>query len=66
MTGLTILIGIYIIFRLGKHALRQGRMIEEQKELIKNMTKWEDKYKAKNDFDADMEAQDSKWGKHKI
>ena len=66
MTGLTILIGIYIIFRLGKHALRQGRMIEEQKELIKNMTKWEDKYKAKNDFDADMDAQDSKWGKHKI
>jgi len=45
MTGLTILIGIYVIFRLGKHALRQGRMIEEQKELIKNMTKWEDKYK---------------------
>ena len=45
MTGLAILIGIYIIFRLTKHALHQGRRIEEQKKLIENMTKWEEKNK---------------------
>jgi len=60
MTGLAILISIYIMFRLAKHALHQGRRIEEQKKLIENMTKWEENHKA------DMDAQDSKWGKHKI
>jgi len=48
------------MFRLAKHALHQGRRIEEQKKLIENMTKWEENHKA------DMDAQDSKWGKHKI
>jgi len=66
MTALIVIATLYCFFRLCKLALSQGRQIENQKNLIKNMTKWEEKYKAKNDFDADMDAQDSKWGKHKI
>ena len=34
------------MFKLTKHALQQGRRIEEQKKLIENMTKWEEKYKS--------------------
>ena len=66
MTALIVIAILYCLFRLCKLALNQGRQIENQKNLIKNMNKWEEKYKAKNDFDADMDAQDSKWGKHKI
>ena len=55
---------LYLIFKLGEFCLKQAKRIEDQKELIKNMNKW-DKEKNK-EFLADMDAQDPKWGKHKI
>ena len=55
---------LYLIFKLGQFCFNQAKRIEDQKELIKNMDKW-DKEKNKK-FLADMDAQDPKWGKHKI
>ena len=55
---------LYLIFKLGQFCFNQAKRIEDQKQLIKNMDKW-DKEKNK-EFLADMDAQDPKWGKHKI
>tara|TARA_R100000353_G_scaffold170962_1_gene135065 strand:- start:194 stop:343 length:150 start_codon:yes stop_codon:yes gene_type:complete len=45
MTVLTIIILVTAIFKLGQYALRKGMMIEQNKELMKNMQEWEEKQK---------------------
>ena len=68
MVALITILVLYFIFRLTKICIRQANQIENQKQLIENMTRWEEKYKSdkKEEFIADMDAQDPKWGKHKI
>lgn len=56
---------LYLIFKLGQFCLKQAKRIDDQKQLIKNMESY-DKQKRKEQFLADMDAQDPKWGKHKI
>ena len=64
MVVLIIITVLYLIFKLGQFCFNQAKRIEDQKQLIKNMEKWQE---AKNkDILADMDAQDPKWGKHKI
>ena len=68
MVALITILILLFIFRLTKLCFSQVNQIENQKQLIENMTRWEEKYKSdkKEEFLADMDAQDPKWGKHKI
>jgi flagellar biogenesis protein FliO len=65
MITLIILLILFATYLLGKYALQEGRRIHQQQELIKNMNAHDQKRK-KEEFLADMDAQDPKWGKHKI
>ena len=49
MVALTTILVLYFIFRLIKICVRQANQIENQKQLIENMTRWEEKYKKDND-----------------
>ena len=65
MAILIISLVLFGTYKLGKYALEEGRRIQQQQELIKNMKSYDQK-KRKEEFLADMDAQDPKWGKHKI
>tara|TARA_R100000278_G_scaffold117706_1_gene97819 strand:+ start:893 stop:1048 length:156 start_codon:yes stop_codon:yes gene_type:complete len=49
MVALITILVLYFIFRLTKICVRQANQIENQKQLIENMTRWEEKYKKDND-----------------
>jgi len=59
-----LIIGIVFlaIIRLGAYALDHGRQVEEMKKFKENLKKFD----LDKNHKADMDAQDSKWGKHKI
>lgn len=59
-----LIIGIILLgtIRLGAYAIDHGRQVEEMKKFKKNLKK----FNLDKEHKADMDAQDSKWGKHKI
>ena len=49
MVALITILILLFIFRLIKICVRQANQIENQKQLIENMTRWEEKYKKDKD-----------------
>ena len=59
-----LIIGIILLgtIRLGAYALDHGRQVEEMKKFKENLKKFD----LDKEHKANMDAQDSKWGNHKI
>lgn len=49
MVALITILVLLFIFRLTKLCLSQANQIENQRKLIENMTRWEEKYKKEKD-----------------